>query len=233
MKKAFIVSFLCLSFAPAVAASIPWWERPTVCKLDPTKCYTSMGIGYDTEQWDADSGCWGMKIICPDALTAGGADPVAMGLRDIERGTGIKSDFDTNVLNGDCFGMRKTMDNGAMVMYGDEYVRVWCDAGILDGDVEYTEFGAYTSPENQPTCSELADMGLVATLNGKCYGKYYDTAKYHIQCDGNDILPSRLVLLNGADYTTSSNAPADKNAANKLFDAMESKSAEQRNIYFD
>ena len=187
MKKIFAVSILCLNVAAATAAT-PWWEQPTVCKLDPTDCYAT------------------------------------------ESGTNINKDFDTNILNGDCFGVRKTIDNGAMASVNGEYVRVWCN-GILDNPDEYLPNGEITYGA-QPTCNELAEYGYVATIDNKCYGKYYDMSKYYIECNGNDILPSRIIITNNADYTMASNAPDDESAADKLFDKMQSVSESQREIYF-
>lgn len=232
MKKTLLISAICSSLCiTAMGASIPWWEQPTVCKLDPTDCYPSMGAGYDSELWDSDTECWGMKLICPEALVNGDYTPVAMSRNAISKGTNINKDFDTNVLNGDCFGVRKTSGNGAMASVNGEYVRVWCN-GILDNVDEYLENGEITYG-TQPTCEDLAKYGYVATVNDKCYGKYYDMSKYYIECNGSDILPERIIVLNGADYTASSaNAPTDESTASKLFDSMESISASQRKIYF-
>ena len=231
MKKTLTISVLCLAFAPSVAMAVThWWEQPTVCKLDPTDCYTSMGIGYESEMWDSDANCWGMKLICPEALNPAGDYPVTIGRNEIKSGTGINSDFDTNVLNGDCFGVRKTKDNGAMAMVNGEYTRVWCN-GILDTPDEYMQNGEITYGA-QPTCAQLAEYGYVAAVNNNCYGKYYDQSQYYIECNGNDVMPSRLILLNGADYTMNvAGAPADESAADKLFDKMESTSESQRGIY--
>ena len=230
MKKIFAVSILCLN-VPAATAATPWWEQPTVCKLDPTDCYATMGAGYDRELWDTKTECWGMKLICPEALTTSNDyTPLAMSRTDIESGTNINKDFDTNILNGDCFGVRKTTDNGAMASVNGEYVRVWCN-GILDNPDEYLPNGEITYGA-QPTCNELAEYGYVATIDNKCYGKYYDMSKYYIECNGNDILPSRIIITNNADYTMASNAPADESAADKLFDKMQSVSESQREIYF-
>ena len=92
MRNKLAISVLCLGFATtAFAANIPWWERPTVCKLDPTKCYNVMGTGYDSGLWDSDFGCWGMKIICPEALTAGEDYPTPMGRNEISKGTKIST----------------------------------------------------------------------------------------------------------------------------------------------
>lgn len=233
MKKIFAISVCCLAFVPAVnAASTPWWEQPTVCRLDPTDCYATMGAGYDSALWDSVTECWGMKLICPEALAKSGEyQPKPMGREEIENGVNINADFDTNILNGDCFGARKTKENGAMASVNGEYVRVWCN-GILDNVDEYLENGEITYGV-QPTCSELAGYGYVATVNNKCYGKYYDETKYHIQCSGNDIMPSRIIVLNGADYMAASgNTPATESAADDIFDKMESTSESQRKIYF-
>lgn len=232
MKKTFTISLLCvLTGLNASFAAIPWWEQPTVCRLDPTDCYATMGAGYDSELWDNDTGCWGMKLICPEALTNGEYVPVAMTRNDIAKGTNISKDFDVNILNGDCFGVRKTTGDGAMASVNGEYVRVWCN-GILDNADEYLENGEITYGA-QPTCKKLAEYGYVATVNNKCYGKYYDMAKYYIECNDKDLLPVRIIVLNGADYTNSStNAPADASAASKIFDSMESISESQRKIYF-
>ena len=231
MKKIFAVSVMCLMFAPSAFSAVPWWEQPTICKLDPTDCYSTMGAGYDGEAWDSETGCWGMKYICPEALkTPGSYQPVLMGRQEIASGNKINIDYDTNILNGDCFGVRKTTDNGAMASVNSEYVRVWCN-GILDNPDEYLPNGEITYGA-QPTCNELAEYGYVATIDNKCYGKYYDMSKYYIECNGNDILPSRIIITNNADYTMASNAPADESAADKLFDKMQSVSESQREIYF-
>ena len=234
MKKIFAISVICMMTAStSIAASLNWWEQSTVCKLDPTKCYATMGAGFDRELWDNKTGCWGMKMICPDALTSGADIPVAVSRADIEDGKNISPDFDTDILNGDCFGVRKTSNNGAMASVNGEYVRVWCN-GILDSDDvdAYLENGEITYG-NPPTCAELAKYGYIATVDNNCYGKYYDMAKYYIECNGNDILPSRIIVLNGADYSTRpGNATVYESAADKMFDSMQSLSESQREIYF-
>lgn len=231
MKKLVSISFISMFSVITGASAIDWWERPTICRLDPTDCYSNMGIGFDEEMWDANSQCWGMKLICPEALTHEEYQPIPMGKTEIAKGTEIKKDFDTNKLNGDCFGARKSTSNGTMVSVDGEYVKVWCN-GLLDNPDEFLENGEITYGA-QPTCSDLAEYGYVAIENNGCYGKYYDQSEYFIECDGNNLLPSRIILLNGADYNMpSGNFPADESAADKIFDQMETISETQRQKYF-
>lgn len=236
MKKIFIASLISINAAVTAHAAIPWWQQPTICRLDPTNCYPSMGSGFDTELWDADSNCWGMKLICPDAVTSGtlssySSDAYPMGKQEIASGDRINRDFDTNVLNGDCFGARKTMANGSMASVNGKFVNVWCN-GILDNPDEILPSGEITFGA-QPTCNALSQNGYVASLNGRCYGKYYDMAEYFIECDGTSLLPSRLIILNGADYNSGiTGAPSDKNAADVIFDKMYSTSKAQHAKYY-
>lgn len=235
MKKIFAFSVFGLMFAPMTCDAVDWWRQETVCRLDTTTCYPNMGTGYDREMWDASSQCWGMKLICPDALVNNDDYiPVPMGKTDIARGDKIKADFDTDELNGDCFGVRRTTSNGAMASVGDEYVPVWCNTVPLYADeIEQLPNGMIVTSGAQPTCAELALDGYVAIQVGKCYGKYYDPYKYYIQCGTGDLLPERIIVLNGADYTMpSGDAPVDIDAANDIFDKMESVSQTQRSKYF-
>ena len=55
MKTIFNCSFifaLCSLFIGDSNAATPWWQQPTVCRLDPTNCYSTMGAGFD-----ANMGC--------------------------------------------------------------------------------------------------------------------------------------------------------------------------------
>ena len=234
MKKTFAFSIFGLMFTPVAFGATPWWERGTICQISPTDCYSHMGTGYDTELWDTTDKCWGMKLICPDALIATEYAPVPVSRSDIRAGNKIKSDFDTDELNGDCFGVRRTTSNGAMASVGDEYVPVWCNTVPLYADeIEQLPNGMIVTSGAQPTCAELALDGYVAIQVGKCYGKYYDPYKYYIQCGTGDLLPERIIVLNGADYTMpSGDAPVDIDAANDIFDKMESVSQTQRSKYF-
>ncbi len=239
MKKAIFkystASILCAMFCGiSHAATTPWWLQPTVCRLDPTGCYPTMGAGFDSEMWDATSNCWGLKLICPDALLDGSRTAQPMGRAEIARDGGkkISTDFNTDLLgpDGDCFGRRKTSENGTVASVGGTLVKVWCP-GILNNPDETLTNGEITYG-TQPTCSQLAENGYVGVENGRCYGKYFDSAQYYIEC-GDTLEPTRLIVLNGADYTASMNgAPTDATAAEQLFDKMYSVSQAQHAKYF-
>lgn len=231
MKKLFIASLLAIITVPMAHGAIPWWERPTICRLDPTNCYPNMTVGYDSGMWDADGNCWGLKYICPEALTNGKTDAVLMEKDDIATNRNISADFDTNVLNGDCFGVRKTASNGAQASLNGKYVNVWCN-GILENPDEELQYGEITYG-SAPNCKTLAEIGYVGILNGRCYGKYYDPSQYYIDCGaGSNELPNQLIVLNGADYLAPMDgAPATQAEADTLFDRMYSVSQTQRNNY--
>ncbi len=231
MKKIFLLSALFITFG--ANAATPWWLQPTVCRLNPTDCYSAMGAGFESEMWDAGANCWGLKLICPDALTKYSSAPVAMGRNDIKKGTGINPDYDTDALSldGECFGRRKTDKGGAMVSVNGKYVNVYCP-GILDTPDEVLENGEIMH-NTQPSCTTLAENGYVAVENGDCYGKYYDMADYFIEC-GTTLLPKRIIVLNGADYNAPSNGiPQTMDAARDKFEKMYSTSKKQHEKYFN
>ena len=232
MKKIFLISTLSLIVTGTSDAATPWWLRPTVCRLNPTNCYSAMGSGFDAGMWDATANCWGLKMICPEALKSSANAPIAMGKNEIKKGTNINSDFDTDILSsaGDCFGARKTTNNGATILVNGKYVNVYCP-GILTNPDEKTENGEIMLSA-QPTCTSLAKYGYAAVENGKCFGKYYDSSNYFIEC-GTTLLPKRIIVLNGADYTApGGTTPATASEADKLFDTMYSVSKNQKKKYF-
>ena len=172
-----------------------------------------MGAGYDTELWDATSNCRGIKMICGAALNPQSDDATPIGRAEISQGTGINTrDYNINILNGDCFGSRKTSSNGTTVSLDGKYVNVWC-SGVL-GAAGYDTYEVLENGEIR-TLRQInalniriarerkADAGYAAVANGRCFGKYYDGNQYFIEC-GNDLLPSRLVILNGADIVGNS-----------------------------
>ena len=216
-------------------AATPWWQQPTICRPNPTSCYASMGMGFDTEMWDATGNCRGLKLVCPNATTANDTDPVAMGKLTIAAGTGINPDFDTNVLANDCFGARKTTANGSMASVNGSFVKVWCN-GVLPSPDETLSSGEIKFG-TQPKCTDLSSDGWVAVLNSTCYGKYFDQSDYYIECEGNTETPKRIVQLNGATGITGTGSapttyPTSVAAARDIFDAMQATSAAQRAEHF-
>ncbi len=218
MKKIFLFSLII--FSTNALAATPWWQQPTVCRLNPSNCYTSMGTGYDSGMWDANANCWGMKLICGEALVNTNNDTF-VGRTEIARGTNINSDYDTDILNGDCFGARKTSTDGTRVSVDGRMVRVWCD-DILESVnkpvVETIESGQITYDNTQPKCDDLATKNYVAIADGNCYGKYYDSGRYYVQCNGE--IPT-LIVLNGANYeTVNTSYPLTQSDADAIFNRM-------------
>lgn len=231
MKKILYVSLLSIITLTTNAATTPWWQQPTICRLDPTNCYPAMGAGFDSGMWDATANCWGLKLICPHAMKTQHNAPVPVGRGDIASGRNINADFDVSLLNGDCFGVRKTTANGTKASVNGTYVNVWCN-GILDNPDEQVASGEITFG-TQPSCARLAADGYVAVVNNRCYGKHFNDSEYFIECTGSDILPSRLIVLNGADYRAGgANVPADESAADAIFDQMYQTSQTQYKKYF-
>ena len=231
MTKFYIFSLLALTYITPVF-SAPWWEQLTVCRMDTTKCYNSMGAGYDSEMWDADAKCRGMKYICPDALVQQTTTATLISRNDVDDKTVIKSDYDTELLSdsGDCFGRRKMNKAGNQVMVNGQYVNVYCN-GVLNKSDEILENGEIVYG-TQPTCETLKRNGFIATENGKCFGKYYEESEHYIEC-GQGLKPERIIVLNGAQYsTTISDAPKTSADAEKLFKQMQSVSKSQKTQYF-
>ncbi|MBP5485767.1 MAG: hypothetical protein J6Y07_03620 [Alphaproteobacteria bacterium] len=216
----------------AFGAGIDWWNRNTICQINDTRCYAESTVGIDFSfetGWDISGNCRGKKFICAEALSTDASDSVGMERVDILRKNGISSDFDTDVYvsSGNCYGARKTSQNGTMALVDGEYVRVWCN-GILSNPTGTVANGEITTNAN-PTCRELADMNYVATLNGNCYGKKYNPANYAIDCDGENPI---IIILNGAEYDSNGRNPMTISTVNTLFDKMQANAAAQRAIHF-
>ena len=47
MKKMTIFTMLSIIYMTYGANAADWWNQSTVCKIDTTKCYASMGAGFD------------------------------------------------------------------------------------------------------------------------------------------------------------------------------------------
>lgn len=215
----------------AAMGAVDWWNMDTVCQIDNTPCYSGVSAGIDSSLetgWDVSSACRGKKYICADALTSSD-EAIAMERLDIVRGTGINSDFDTNVfVSGEnCYGARKTRDGGTFAMVNGQYTRVWCN-GVLSNPTGQLSNGEITTGA-EPTCKQLANDGYAAVLNGKCYGKEYDLEKYAIECDGET---PNLVILNGADYNSNGRSSVTVSSVNAVFNTMAKSAATQRTKYF-
>lgn len=237
MKNLFLASLFSMTIIPAAFGATPttkWWLQPSICRPSTNNCYPSMGAGYDNEAWDTSGNCRGKKLICPEALTNGETSPTPMSKAEIASARDISADFDISVLAAGCFGARKTAANGTLVSInnGQQYVKVWC-SGVLNNASDSVPGGEITTGE-QPTCKSLARDGYVATLNGKCYGKYYNPAEYHIECADNDLMPQRIIILNGADIMTAGadDAPERMSDATDKFKSMQATSLTQRAKYF-
>ncbi|MDR2268944.1 MAG: hypothetical protein LBD94_02055 [Rickettsiales bacterium] len=242
MKKIFSILSIALFAAPAGA--VDWWTMPTICQPDNTKCYASMGAGFDSEEWDVGGNCKGKKLICPNAIHVASPyypaySPVAMSKAEVADKGLVDNDFDTNALNtdGGCFGARKTRNNGTQAKVGTEWRNVYCK-GILDSPDDTLPTGeVMTSLADQPTCKTLKADGFIGVLNGQCYGKFgYPESDFYLECEGNELLPSKIVVLNGANAEKgdpsvpqpSAIYPKTEEAASERFEQMLKAAAEKQ-----
>lgn len=237
MKKFFcIFGFVFLSFG---CFAVNWWEQATVCQLDPSKCYPSMGVGFEAEMWDAGSSCWGMKLVCGNSLVGGTPDddPLLYSKTQAASGLNKKPDFDFGLLDtpNRCHGMRQTRDSGSQAMVGGGWANVFCP-GVLSSPDEVLATGEIITSGPQPKCADMAADGYVIALGNKCYGKRYALPDYFIECSGNKDSPDRIIALNGArDYATGAAVagfPVTAAAAKTLLDAMFQTSQKKRQQHF-
>ncbi len=241
MKKVFLIFATTFIYTTYANAATPWWEQPTICKIDPTGCYSNMTAGYfieigNPDTWDKSSNCWGMKYICPNALTNGATEPITMERADIAQMKNINRDFDTDILSkyDNCFGVRKSSSDGSRASVNGEYVNVWC-RGVLatsEREIDETKNGDVIISGAQPTCNTLARDGYVAVIDNQngCYGKHFNDTEYFIDC-GTQQIPDRLIVLNGADYSTNGTASLTHESADKIFETMYNVSNTQREKY--
>jgi hypothetical protein len=242
MKKFFLYALLALFALPAAAAD--WWLMPTICKPDQTLCYPgATGAGFDANEWDVGGNCRGKKLVCPNAILppGSGMGPTLYSMSEITDATKINADFDMSALdtaNG-CFGLRKTKNNGTNAKVGSEWRNVYCN-GVLDDEDEILPTGKIMwAAADQPTCATLKDIGFIGILNGSCYGVFkYPAADFYLECTGTDLLPSRIVVLNGASPYVSTAAnptpsayPTDGDVIAAMFDRMTANAAEQQRAH--
>lgn len=225
MNKIFILFLILSPFITASQAAVNWWERETVCRINPSKCYSTMGAGFDVEAWDKKSECRGKKIICGTALKPTSDENWALSKLDIRNMNGINPDFNIDILNGDCFGARRTISNGLQAIYNDDAIDVYCP-GILETIYDYdyienVETGSILTRTPQPKCDDLAEYGYARVKNGRCYGKRYSESEYYIDCSRGNDNDARLIILNGADYMAPmDNNPRTPDAAEEVFEEM-------------
>jgi len=188
-----------------------------------------MGTGFEPKEWDMGAGCWGMKLICNEALTdPDGPVPEPKSKGDIATNNGISTDFDTNTLFGGCFGARKIV-NGNMTFIDGIPVKVWCPGVLNSPTVEWPNGnGAQPKP---PTCEQLAANYFIDIDNGKCWGKKFPEPEYMITCEAG---VARLFIMNGAQEISPrhSSVPATHSAANDIFDIMQRAASEKRQMHF-
>ena len=223
MKKTLILSSLLILTVLPGHSAIKWWEQDTICRLDPSNCYTAMGMGFEPEYWDQTSECWGQKIICAAAQAPASSENKAMTKKEITARKNISNDYDITALNGDCFGVRKTSSNGSMATYNGKSVKVFCK-NILENifqndEIESLTNGSILLRNTEPTCQELAAQEYVNVKDKNCYGKKYSQSTYYIDCETSDS--PRLIIHNNADYTApQGDAPKTIADAEKIFNTM-------------
>ena len=229
MKHLNILNLSCiLSLVIVSSASAYWWLPPTICKKDTSQCYTATNGGIATEFWDTDAKCWGMKYICPDAITYYVREPKTFTKKELTDKSKFDPDYDLNLysVSDDCFGIRRINKEGNQAYVDGKYVNIWCN-GILDKPDESFTNGEITYGE-QPTCETLKKIGYAAVNTGTCFGKYYDESQYYIEC-GTALLPTRLIVLNNAYYGLHKESfPVTQTDADIIFDEMYKNSQTQK-----
>jgi hypothetical protein len=239
MRKNFFL--FAIALVATFAAKAEWWDKPTICKPNNTTCYSAAGAGFDNEAWDNLGNCKGKKIICPNAIigvnTPNG--PEAFSKNEISDPTKISGDFDVSALDqaGECFGIRKTRNNGTEAKIASRWVNVYCSGALDDPDETMPNGEIMLAEADQPTCKTLRDSGYIGTLNGACYGKpQYPASDFYLECEGDNLKPEKIAILNGADnYRTDSASnpaaspyPTNEEQAAATFDKMVENAEKQR-----
>ncbi|MDR3208790.1 MAG: hypothetical protein LBT45_02990 [Rickettsiales bacterium] len=241
MKRVF--SFFAVALLAMPAAAADWWKMPTICKPNATTCYSSLGSGFDEAEWDEVGNCRGKKLVCPNAVLGGGqSSPTAFSKYELSDPAKIDPDFDISALDAKagCFGMRKTRNNGTNAKVGSNWFNVYCNGALDAPDEVLPTGGIMLTPADQPTCETLRESGYIGILNGSCYGKpQYPKSDFYLECEGNNLLPTRIVALNGAtpNITTAGTPPAStypttEEAAIALFDQMAEDANTQRAAHY-
>ena len=179
--------------SPALGA-FDWWnlDDEFVCQIDNTPCYFGVTQGVDDE-WDVTGSCRGRKYVCGDALKENTSSS-AIAVNKTEINNSVSSDFDVTVYvaGENCYGTRKTTDNGRMASVNGRYVKVWCN-GVLNSPTDTLSNGEFTTGA-EPTCKQLANDGFAGIANGK------PTKEGVILLDGLKLLDSSKLTVSGSPY---------------------------------
>ena len=233
MKK-LISAFFIAGFSTCAFGAAEWWLMPTICQPDNAECYPGWTTPViDVNEWDVGAKCNGKKIVCDNAIKNPLFGP-ALSKAEISDSSIIDQDFDVGAAHptNQCFGVRKTRNNGTEAKVGTEWRKVFCPGVLDDPDDVVTNGEIMLGTADQPTCESLADIGRIGVLNGQCYGKAgYFESDFHIECGGG-LLPIKIVVLNGATINTAgANNPTTDEDANALFGIMIENAAEQQKLH--
>ena len=249
------------------AGSVEWWKKPTICTLATTNnpCYSNVKVTDQpaiVNEWDAVANCWGKKKVCPNAVIPAETEPVVMSKSEILNPAKVNQDFEfeTNAVNRrpgstPCFGVRKTRNNRSEARVSDskssKWVRVYCKGIYEDPDEELTGpngdeiVGEIMITEGrQATCQSLKETGHISVLveegSNKCYGDRLNkglATEFFIECKGDNLLPEKIVHLEGAKDPVISTAanpsespyPTTEEEVKALFSKMLATARDQRN----
>ena len=240
MKRLLALSLVFGMFAFS-AHAINWWNRPTICQPVYDTCAPMGTPGWEMQFWDVAASCWGVKMVCGDALVGQIAHEVPFPSNSQMQ---VQIGFDITEFDAErgCFGVRAGGTEPDTVNCPGGDVRIWCP-GIL-GDLGFFSAsrgaGEYSCLA-RPTCADLASVGVVAIRNNNCWGVRYVYPEFFIECVGDSELPRRIIRLNGADWRP---APAGggpiqappmggtRPTASDIFQRMREIATDNRNRYF-
>ena len=199
VKFIFPVGFLFLNSA----YSFVFQGHPTICRPDILSqiplCY-NVGLnetGYNFDALDQSAKCKGKKIICEKAIVkAGNFGDQALSKNEIENNSIVSKFFDTNILNNDCFGVRKRDSSGLYAQTDKGNVKIWCKDVLDNPDEEFLSGSIVLDVSNQPKCSDLAQKNIIDIQNANCFGKKLKE-RYHLVCDSANKNAEYIIDDNG------------------------------------
>lgn len=210
------------------AYSFVFQGHPTICKPKAlSKCYniSDNTEGYSSKDFDELAKCRGKKIICKDAIN-GGLENKALSKYEINDPSVVSQDFDFNIFlkNKNCFGVRKTIDNGIYALKDNKYVKVWCKNIPFEQTENLPNGKIISDSMYQPTCENLAQKNILDIQKGNCFGELL-SADYSFVCDTNSsgTLP-KYIIKNPNTINSFNQITSDE--VNMIFNHMK-KSAEK------